>query len=84
MSRQEIEIIGMLASAVVLVSMLAKTMSYRGTMFMRIINTLGCFIFIFYGLLLPSFASVLMNSIICVVNIVYIIREYRNQHKNKI
>lgn len=81
MGRQEIEIIGILASAVVLISMLARTMSYKGTMFMRIINTVGCFLFIFYGLLLPSLANVLMNSIICVVNVFYIIKYYRAHHK---
>jgi len=85
-NQQEIEIIGILSSAIVLISMLAKTMSYRGTMFMRVVNTFGCFTFIIYGFLLSpsSLSIIIMNAVICIVNVFYIIREYKNHHKNKI
>ena len=86
MDKQIVELIGIIASGVVLISMLAKTTSYKGTMFMRIINTLGCAFFIAYGFLLSplSFSVILMNAVICVVNIVYIIKEYIGHRKNKI
>ena len=77
------EIIGIAASGIVLISMLAKTRSYKGNMFMRSVNTVGCFAFILYGVFLPSPTTILMNSVICIVNIVYMIKDYRNEHKKK-
>lgn len=81
MKQQFVEMMGILASLLILTSMLAKTTSYKGTMFMRIFNTLGSIIFVVYGLLLPALATAFMNGLIILINIFYIIKEYRH-HKN--
>lgn len=79
------EIISIVASFLVLVSMLVKTTSYKGTIFMRVFNTIGSVVFIFYGLfgvedsVLPS--VIIMNIAIIGVNVFYIIKEYRDHKK---
>ena len=70
MTFDPVELLGIVSSGIVLISMLAKTTSYKGTMFMRSVNTLGCFFFVAYGILLQAYSVILMNAVICVVNIV--------------
>lgn len=78
-----IEIVGILASFIILISMLFKTTTYKGTMLMRIFNTIGSFIFILYGICLPAVATAFMNCAVSVVNIFYIVKEYKTHNKVK-
>jgi uncharacterized protein with PQ loop repeat len=64
------EIIGYIASAVVLISFLMKNIKK-----LRIINTIGCLIFIVYGLLLNfSIPIILTNSVIVGINIYFLVK----------
>jgi uncharacterized protein with PQ loop repeat len=61
------EYIGYLASLLVLVSFLMKNMVR-----LRWLNTLGCMVFIAYGLLLQSIPIIITNAAIVVINSYYL------------
>lgn len=64
------EIVGYLASLIVLISFLMKNMKT-----LRIINTIGCVLFVAYGILLNfSIPIVLTNVAIVGINIYYLIK----------
>jgi hypothetical protein len=61
------EYIGYIASGIVLLSFL------MGNIFvLRIINTIGCGFFIFYGVLLGSMPIILTNAAIVLINAYYL------------
>lgn len=65
------EIIGYLASLTVLLSFLMKKIKT-----LRLVNTLGCVIFIVYGILLGfSIPIILTNAAIVTINVVYLIKD---------
>lgn len=69
------EIVGLAASSFVLLSFLLK-----GEKKIRIINSIGCFVFIIYGILINALSVWLLNSITLIVQIVRIIQmSKRNQ-----
>lgn len=70
-----VEILGIIATIIVLISMSFKTTSYKGTMCMRIINIIGSVAFTIYGCLLPAYATAIMNFILFFINIFYLIKE---------
>lgn len=72
------EIIGLVASTFVLLSFLQK-----GEIKIRIINCIGCLIFIIYGFLINALSVWLMNAITLVVQIVNIIKIYKKNHEVK-
>jgi uncharacterized protein with PQ loop repeat len=61
------EIIGYAASLFVLLSFFNKDLRK-----LRIVNSVGCVLFIIYGVLLPSFPVILTNAAILVVNGYYL------------
>ena len=61
------EYIGYLASLLVLVSFLMKNMVR-----LRWLNTLGCMVFIAYGLLLQSIPIIITNAAIVVIHSYYL------------
>lgn len=64
------EIIGYIASAIVLISFLMKNIVK-----LRIINTIGCLVFIVYGVLLNfSIPIIITNSVIVGINIYFLMK----------
>jgi uncharacterized protein with PQ loop repeat len=64
------EIIGYIASAIVLISFLMKNIKK-----LRVINTIGCLIFIVYGILLNfSIPIIITNSVIVGINVYFLIK----------
>jgi hypothetical protein len=61
------EILGYLASFIVLLSFLMKDMKT-----LRRLNIVGCGIFIIYGLMLPSIPVIITNGAIVLINIYYL------------
>ncbi len=62
------EIIGYVASVVILISFLMKNMKA-----LRIINSIGCFLFIIYGVLINnSIPIIFTNTAIVGINIYYL------------
>jgi hypothetical protein len=73
-----IEIIGLIGSILIVFSMIFKTTNYKGTIAMRVINSVGSIFFIVYGFVLPAIASGVTNSILLILNIFYLIKEIRD------
>ncbi len=68
------EIIGYLASFIVLISFLMKEIKI-----LRVINTIGCVMFVAYGILLHfSFPIILTNVAIVGINIYYLMKANKN------
>lgn len=78
-----IEIIGLIASLIIVSSMSFKTTTFKGTIIMRILNALGSIGFIIYGIFLPAYATALTNICILILNIIYIIKETKTHDINK-
>jgi hypothetical protein len=64
------EYVGYLASLLVLISFLMKNMTY-----LRLVNTLGCIVFIAYGVLLPSIPIIITNAAIVLINSYYLLKD---------
>ena len=72
------EWLGLVASAFILVSFL-----FSNQIKTRIINSVGCIIFVVYGFLLPAYSTAFMNFALLVVHVVFIIKYIVNKRKNK-
>lgn len=70
-----IEVVGYLASALVLISLLM-----RDILQLRFFNSAGCFWFIVYGVLIGSLPILITNVLILVINF-YRIREHIKENK---
>lgn len=80
-----IEIIGYVAAVLIVLSMVFKTTTYKGTMLMRIINALGSIAFIIFGFYeLQAVPTGVTNAAGFLLNIFYIIKEYRDHKKEKL
>lgn len=69
-----IEIVGIIASVFILISMCVKSSNKRGNIIMRIINGLGSVFFIYYGLVLHAYSTAFLNVGAVIVNAYYIIK----------
>lgn len=67
-----IEIIGIGAAIVVLVSMCFNANSFRGNMYMRALNFTGSLMYVIYGIYIKSFSVLLLNGVLVFVNLYYI------------
>ncbi len=66
------EYIGYTASGVVLISFLMKNMNT-----LRMVNCVGCLLFVTYGVLLESIPIIITNLAICGINVFYLIKQQR-------
>ena len=72
------EWLGLLASAFILVSFLTTNQTKT-----RIINMVGCVVFVVYGFLLPAYSTAFMNAALFVVHVVYLTKDYMKAKKEK-
>lgn len=72
------EWLGIVASAFILVSFLFTKQTIT-----RLINMVGCIIFVIYGLLLPTYSTAFMNGALFIVHIVYLVKDYLARKKTK-
>ncbi len=78
------EAIGIIATLLILVSMLFPTLSYKGSLYMRILNILGSVVFVIYGALLPAISTAVLNGALIIVNSVHLFKLIKdNKNKNK-
>lgn len=69
------EVTGYLASLIVLLSFLMKDVTK-----LRLVNTVGCLLFITYGILLKfSIPIILTNAAIVAINMVFLIKSSRKK-----
>ena len=76
------EVIGIIGSIFIVGCLLFRTTTFKGTMLMRIINTLGSILFVVYGQFIRAYSTAITNLFCTIVNIYYIVREIR-WHKEK-
>lgn len=81
-----IEAIGISATLFVLVSMCFKTLSYRGSFYMRLLNIVGSIIFVIYGILLPAWSTAILNGCLVFVNaynLAILVRDHKKETENQ-
>lgn len=76
-----LEIIGLFGSMLVLISMCVKSSDIKGNILMRIINTIGSIIFVYYGFALNAYSTAVLNIGAIIINIYYIIMLIKNPKK---
>ena len=69
-----IELIGIVATVIILISMLFTTTTVKGSIYMRSLNILGSLIFIVYGFLLPAVSTATLNAMLTVINVYHLIK----------
>jgi hypothetical protein len=74
-----VEIIGYVASCLLLLAMMMTSVIK-----LRILNTIGCILYIIYGLKIGSYPVALMNAAISCVNIVHITKGLFSKHVFKL
>ena len=72
------EWLGIVASAFVLVSFLTSNQIKT-----RIINSVGCLIFVIYGLILPAYSTAFMNAALLIVHAVALTKYFMKKRKDK-
>lgn len=75
------EIIGLVAAILIVFSMMFKTTSFKGTILMRVINTLGAVFFIIYGFTLPALSTGICNVAVLLLNLFYLYKEIKDHKK---
>ena len=73
------EWLGLIASVIVLISFLMSNQIKT-----RIINMVGCVVFVVYGLLLPAYSTAFMNMAMIVVHIVFLARHFIKRRKQNL
>lgn len=68
------EIFGICGSIFVLFSMLVNTTNVRTVLIMRILNLVASILFVVYGLMLPAYSTIVLNSIVIIVHVYHIVR----------
>lgn len=76
------EIVGMTGSILVAISMMCKTTTDRGVMWLRIFNLIGSLIFVVYGIMLPAYSTIILNCICVVLNAVGLINIIKKMRRN--
>lgn len=69
-----VSIIGYLASALLALSLLVNN-----DLKFRWLNTFGCFAFIVYGMLIGAFPIIITNTILLIINTVYLVKIYNTK-----
>lgn len=77
------EIVGISGSILIAISMVFKTTTDKGVMYLRIFNLLGSIVFVVYGFMLPAYSTIVLNCICVVLNIVGLVKIIRKIRRNK-
>ena len=72
------EWLGLIASAFILISFLTSNQIKT-----RIINSVGCVIFVVYGILLPTYSTAFMNGAMLIVHAVFLTKYLVKKRKEK-
>ena len=78
-----LEIVGLIGSVLVLISMCFKTSTIKSGLYLRIFNLVGTTILSIYGILLPTFSIAFLNIASSIVNIIHIINLCKLAKKEK-
>lgn len=78
-----IEIVGIVASIFIVFSLVFKTTTFKGTLLLRVLNSLGCVFFIIYGGLIGAWSTLIANAACLIINIIYTVIEIKNHKKQE-
>ena len=79
-----IEIIGIVATLLILASMCFKTTTLKGNLWMRGINIVGSIVFAVYGFLLPAYSTGALNTVLVVVNAYHFVLTIKTHKENQL
>ena len=77
-----IEILGIAATLFILAGFCFKITTFWGTFFLRFLNIIGSIIFVVYGILLPAYATAILNGALILVNGGFLIAMIIKKRKN--
>ncbi len=77
-----VEIIGIIATVLILLSMSFKTTTLKGDIRMRILNLIGSVIFTVYGCLIPAISTAILNGILIIVNTYHLVTLLKEKKKS--
>ncbi len=78
------EVIGIVATLMILASMLFPTLSYKGSVCMRSLNLVGSAVFVVYGSILPAISTAVLNGALIIVNTYHLIVLIKNHKKEAV
>ena len=64
-----IELFGVIASLLIIISLLFKTNTYEGALALRVLNTVGSLVFVVYGVYLLAYSTIFLNVVAVVINV---------------
>ena len=64
-----IELSGVIASLLIIISLLFKTNIYEGALALRVLNTVGSLVFVVYGVYLLAYSTIFLNVVAVVINV---------------
>lgn len=76
------EFIGIVGSLFVLLSFL-----FNGESRIRLLNAIGCIIFVIYGIFIGAFSVYFLNGVVLLINVykgIRLLKEERNNESNKV
>ena len=77
------ELIGLIGSVGVMISMFFNTDTAKGTLLLRHINNIGSVFFIWYGIRLQAVSTILLNAVVIVINVYHIWKIHKQQRATK-
>ena len=81
----DIEILGLISTIMLIISMAWRNNSSRNIVIMRTFNAVSCIGFIIYSIFLSAYSTILSNSIILLIDIWYLtieLNKYRKERNN--
>ena len=78
-----IEVIGIVATVFILVSMCFPTKSFWGRFYLRLLNLIGSITFVIYGALLPAISTAILNGCLIIINGYYLIKLILERKQSK-
>lgn len=77
---QYVEILGILATVFLILSMAYNCKDVKSSIIMRVINAVAAIMFVTYSIMLNAYSTILSNLIILIIDIYYIVRLSRNKN----
>lgn len=74
---QYIEVLGMLATVILIISMAYNCKDKKSTIIMRIINGVAALMFVIYSICMSAYSTILSNLLILLIDIYYLIKLMR-------
>ena len=81
-----IEILGIISSILLLISICFKTTTLKGSISLRLFNMIGSIGMAIYGCVLLAYSVIVLNTISAIINLVYLIKlliQIKNKKENK-